>query len=154
MPSLAEIIAAEADLVSAFVFLLQQEQEVLKSGEADALPGIVERKAEITRKLAPISIARNAVLARADLPPDRAGIDAWLKCNTADKAVRLNWEKLQTLAAEARELNRVNGELIQLRLQNNSQALETLRSAANRQELYSADGQANTAHTRRIIDSA
>ena len=45
MSSLADILAAEADAVSAFVFLLQQEQAALKTGDADALPAIVEKKA-------------------------------------------------------------------------------------------------------------
>jgi flagella synthesis protein FlgN len=154
MPSLATIIAAEADLVSAFVLLLKDEQEALKAGKADALPAIVERKTDTVRKLAPVSSARNAELSRAGLAPDRAGIDAWLAKRPMDKDVRLQWTKLQTLAAEAKELNRVNGELIRIHMQSNSQALETLLSTSNRQELYSADGLAASSTTRRINDSA
>lgn len=154
MPSLANIIAAEAGLVSAFVLLLKEEQEALKAGNADALPAIVERKTETVHKLAPVSSARNSELARAGLAPDRAGIDAWLSKHPMDKDVRQQWTKLQILAAEAKELNRVNGELIRIHMQNNSQALETLLSTSNRQELYSADGLAASATTRRINDSA
>lgn len=154
MPSLADIIAAEADVVSAFVLLLQEEQGALKEGHADELAGIIERKSATAQKLAPLSIARNATLAHAGLAPDRDGIEAWLNRQPADKAVRQNWEKLQALAAEARELNRLNGELIRLRMQHNAQALEALLSHASRQDLYSADGQAAAAAPRRIIDSA
>jgi flagella synthesis protein FlgN len=154
MPSLANIIAAEAGLVSAFVLLLKEEQEALKAANADALPAIVERKTDTVRKLAPVTSARNTELARAGLAPDRAGIDAWLLKYPTDKDVRLQWTKLQTLAAEAKELNRVNGELIRIHMQSNSQALETLLSTNNRQELYSADGLAASATTRRINDSA
>jgi len=153
MPSLANIIAEEADLVSAFVLLLNEEQEALKLGKADLLPGIVERKAAATGKLAPISAARNSELSRAGLKPDRAGVEAWLEKQPADKLVRQHWQKLQSLAAEAKELNRLNGELIRLRMQNNAKALEILLSNANRQDLYSADGQAAPATSRRIIDS-
>lgn len=154
MPSLAEIIAAEADLVSAFVLLLNEEQDALKLGKADLLPGIVERKAAITGELAPVSAARNAELGRTGLMQDRAGVEAWLEKQPTDKLVRQHWQKLLSLAAEAKELNRVNGELIRLRMQNNTQVLEILLSTANRQDLYSADGQAAPATTRRIIDSA
>ena len=154
MPSLADIIAAEADVVSAFVLLLQEEQEALKTGQADDLQGIIERKSTATQKLAPLSIARNATLTRAGLAPDRNGIDAWLQKQPADKAVRQNWDKLQSLAAEAKELNRLNGELIRLRMQHNAQALEALLSHANRQDLYSADGQTAPSTHPRIIDSA
>ena len=154
MPTLAEIIAAEADVVSAFVLLLLEEQEALKEGNADALPGIIDRKMAVTQNLPPLSIARNTQLLGAGLAADRAGIDAWLQKHPGDKAVRQHWDKLQGLAAEAKELNRLNGELIRLRMQNNAQALEALLSAAHRQDLYSADGQAASAAPRRIIDSA
>lgn len=154
MPALAEIIAAEADVVSAFVLLLTEEQEVLKAGSPDALSGIIERKTEVARKLAPLAAARNTELARGGCTADRPGIDAWMDKHPGDKGVRQHWEKLQTLAAEAKELNRVNGELIRLRMQNNAQALEALLATANRQDLYGADGQAAPAAPRRIIDSA
>ncbi|MBI2307818.1 MAG: flagellar protein FlgN [Rhodocyclales bacterium] len=151
---MADLIAAEADVVSAFVLLLKEEQEILKAGSPEALPDVVERKTEVARKLAPLATARNTELARAGFAADRPGIDAWLKKQPGDKGVRQHWERLQALAAEAKELNRVNGELIRLRMQNNAQALEALLAAANRQDLYGADGQAAQATTRRIIDSA
>jgi flagellar biosynthesis protein FlgN len=154
MPTLAEIIATEADVVSAFVLLLKEEQEALKLGHAELLPEIVARKAATVGKLAPISAARNAALAQAQLAADRAGIEAWLEKNPADKAVSLHWENLQSLAAEARELNRLNGELIRLRMHHNAEILECLLAKSNRQDLYSADGQTAPAAARRIIDSA
>ncbi len=154
MPALADIIAAEADVVSAFVVLLKEEQEVLKAGSADALPGIVERKTATALKLSPLTAARNAEFSRAGAATNRVGIEAWLTKLPPDDAVCRNWQRLQILAEEARELNRVNGQLIQLRMQTNNQALEALLAAANRQDLYGADGQAATGSTRRIIDSA
>ncbi|MFC5303335.1 flagella synthesis protein FlgN [Azospira restricta] len=154
MPALADVIAAEADVVSAFVALLKEEQEVLKTGSADALPALVDRKTATVQQLAPLTAARNGELARAGFAADRPGIDAWLAKNPGDRNVRQQWQKLQALAAEARELNRVNGELIRLRMHNNAQALETLLAASQRQDLYGADGQATQAAPRRIIDSA
>lgn len=154
MPALADLIAAEAEVVSAFVLLLKEEQEILKAGSPDALPDVVERKSEVARKLPPLASARNAELARAGFAADRAGIDAWMGKHPGDQGVRRHWERLQTLAGQAKELNRVNGELIRLRMQNNAQALDALLAAANRQDLYGADGQAAPATSRRIIDSA
>lgn len=154
MAALADSIAAEAGLVSTFVRLLGEEQEILKNGHPDALPPLIERKTATALELAAVSASRNMILRQAGFAADRAGMESWLKANPADQAVHDQWNKLQTLAAEAKELNRVNGELIQLRMQNNSQALEVLIAAANRQDLYGADGQASQAATRRIIDSA
>jgi flagellar biosynthesis protein FlgN len=154
MPTLAETLAAEAAAVAVFVQHLKDEQAALEAGNADALPDLVERKSAAVRALAPLSAVRNAALAGDGLPTDRAGIEAWLTKRPNDLAVRQGWQKLQALASEAQELNRVNGELIRLRMQNNAQALEALINAATRQELYSADGQATPGAIRRIIDSA
>lgn len=154
MPTLADLIAAEAGVVAAFVVLLKEEQEILKAGNPEALPDLIERKTDTAQKLAPLAAARNSELARAGFATDRAGIDAWLAKHPGNQGVRQQWQQLQTLAAEAKELNRVNGELIRLRMQNNAQALEALLAAAHRQDLYGADGQATQAATRRIIDSA
>lgn len=153
MPSLADILAAEAGAVSAFVSLLEQEQEALKAGDADALPAIVDQKAAAARQLAPISASRNTELARCGLSGDRDGMLAWLDKHPQDGAARRHWETLQALAAEARELNRVNGELIRMRMNHNAQMLETLL-ASNRQDFYGADGQTSASAARRIIDSA
>lgn len=154
MSVLADIIKTEADEVSAFVLLLGEEQDALKSGNPEALPDIVARKSAVAGRISALTGRRNIALARDGLPADRPGVTGWLERNPGDNAVRKSWERLQQLAEEARELNRVNGELIQIRLQANSQALEALLSAANRQDLYGADGQAEQAATRRIIDSA
>lgn len=150
---LAEILKAEADAVSAFVFLLGEEQSALKQGDADALPSIIERKAAATARLAPLSAARNALLEKSGLSRDRSGMEAWLRQHPGDVAVRDHWQRLLERAAEAQELNRLNGELIHLRMGHNAQMLEALR-AANRQDLYGADGQATLGTPRRVIDSA
>ena len=150
---LAEILKAEADAVSAFVFLLGEEQSALKQGDADALPSIIERKATATSRLAPLSAARNALLEKTGLSRDRSGMEAWLRQHPGNVAVRDRWQRLLELAAEAQELNRLNGELIHLRMGHNAQMLEALR-AANRQDLYGADGQATLGTPRRVIDSA
>lgn len=153
MPSLREWLATEADAVSAFVFLLREEQEALTSGNADVLPGIVGKKATASAHLASISAARNAELASQGYASDKAGMVNWLARHAQDQSTEAAWKRLQELAAEARELNRLNGELIHLRMSHNAQMLEVLL-AANRQDLYGADGQTSATTTRRIIDSA
>ncbi len=153
MPSFADLINAEADAASAFVFLLREEQEALVAGNTDALTGIVERKAATAAALAPLSASRASALVRHGLAGDKAGMETWLSRNPKDQAASAAWQRLQALATEARELNRVNGELIRLRMSHNAQMLEVLL-AANRQDFYGADGQTSTATPRRIIDSA
>ena len=154
MPSLAEIIAAEADMVSAFVALLREEQEILKSGTPDALPSVVERKTVLAARLNPQSQLRNRTLAAAGHATDRVGMEAWLKQHGDDAATRKAWTRLLDLAREAHELNRLNGELIRVRQQHAAEALDALLPGL-RQDIYGASGgQGTPTTTRRIIDSA
>jgi hypothetical protein len=88
MPTLAEIIAAEADVVSAFVLLLLEEQEALKEGNADALPGIIDRKWR-SRELPPLPCPQRDTYACGS-GTDRTALMPAAK-QPADKAVRQNW---------------------------------------------------------------
>lgn len=153
MSSLADILAAEADAVSAFVRLLQEEQEALKSASADLLPPLLERKNASAPVLAELSRRRSGALAALGFSGTHAEAGVWLAARPAEALARKHWQRLQALAAEARELNRLNGELIRLRMGHNAQLLEALL-AANRQELYGADGQTSSIAAHRIIDSA
>lgn len=154
LKQLAETIATETEIVAVFVRLLQEEQEALTSGNADALTGIVEEKTATAIKLSPVVTARNAGFIRAGAASGNAGITIFLAARPDDDPLKLRWQKLQELVAEASELNRVNGRLIHLRLQATSQALEALIAATHRHDLYGADGQATTGISSRIIDSA
>ncbi|MEF8711241.1 MAG: flagellar export chaperone FlgN [Candidatus Accumulibacter propinquus] len=63
------------------------------------------------------------------------------------------WSLLLSLASQAHELNRVNGDLIQLRMHHNAQALEVLLGGNGALGLYGPDGQ-NAASSARISDNA
>lgn len=153
MPTLAEIIKAEADLASAFVIVLEEEQEVLKAGNPDALAAMADRKSALIGRLNPQSAARNQVLHGAGLPNDRPGMEAWLRNHPKDAATRREWERLLEVTRRAHELNRVNGELIRLRQQHNAETLDALLPGL-RQDVYSPEGQTTPLTGRRIIDSA
>jgi len=153
MSSLGELLAAEADAVAGFVRLLSEEQEALKSANADLLAPILERKNAAVPTLAELARRRGGALAALGFSGAQTKTDDWLATRPDLAACRQHWQRLQSLAAEARELNRLNGELIRLRMSHNAQLLEALL-AANRMELYGADGQTSSVAARRIIDSA
>lgn len=153
MTTLAGILRAEADLASAFVILLEEEQEALKKGDADALPALVERKAATIAKLTPHSALRNRTLANEGLPADRPGVEKWLRQHPKEQSARKEWERLLEITRQAQELNRVNGELIRLRQKHTAETLDALLPGL-RQDLYSPEGQTSSLTGRRIIDSA
>jgi flagella synthesis protein FlgN len=79
---------------------------------------------------------------------------AWCAAHPGGDAARDLCSSLLSLASRARELNRVNGELIQLRMQHNALALEALMGASGTLALYGPDGQSTPPSGRRISDRA
>ena len=149
---LRTLIENEASLLNQFVGLLRREQTSLSQGAAEELPELAEQKNGLVIQLNDLSARRAAFLESHAFPTDRAGIDAWL-AREKDQDAAAAWQNVLTLASEARELNRVNGELIQIRMQFTAKALEALSGAKNSLELYGPDGQSTKPGSRRINDA-
>jgi flagella synthesis protein FlgN len=154
MSDLSNIVEAEAEVVARFVSLLQAEQITLGNGDTDQLSRVTEQKNIIAAELSALAARRNAALAEQKIAPDRPGMEAWLNSHKHDQLLNSLWSKVIALASEARELNRVNGELIQIRMRHNAQALEALRSASRPLSLYGPNGQTSTFSSRSINDAA
>ena len=151
---LRQWLAEEAAAVSRFVVLLQREQNQLSQGETGELPALAEQKAGLAATLQRLAEQRNAWLAAQNHPADRVGLESWLDQHPAATDVAVHWEKIITLAAEARELNRLNGELIDLHLRHNALTLHALRGGRDSLDLYGTDGQSRVAGGGRINASA
>lgn len=152
--SLHAFIAAENDVLRQFLALLKDEQTSLSSGATENLSLISEQKSKCALQLNSLAAERNSFLTSHGLLTDRSGVEAWLDTHNEDKVSRAAWENTLLLAAEARELNRINGELIKIRLQYNAKALEALQGGSNSLDLYGPDGQSTPFGNRRINDAA
>jgi flagella synthesis protein FlgN len=148
-----QALAAEAEAVQQFVELLKLEQTALTKGSTDMLPELAERKGKLAVHLSGLAVQRNAALAAQGLGADRAGIAAWCAKHPSDKKADQAWAMILALAGEARELIRLNGELINIRMQYNSKALEALHGGNSSLDLYGPDGQATPPGNRRINDA-
>jgi len=150
---LLQVLSAEAGCIEHFIALLETEQAALKTGEVDQLPGLADAKSALATKLAKLAAERGQALSNEGCSSDRAGIAAWSARHPQEKDAPRLWTEIAALAAKARELNRVNGELIALRMQYNAKALEALRGGDKALDLYGPDGQATGAVSRRINDA-
>jgi len=151
---LLQVLLSESEAVQRFTELLLREQDALKSAQTDELPTFAENKTQLAQALNQLSAQRNSVLAASGFASDRAGIEAWCAKHASEKRVAEVWEAILTLAREARELNRLNGELIAIQLQYNAKALDALRGGDSALKLYGRDGQAQMISSRRINDAA
>ena len=148
-----QIISAEVDAVRSFISLLQGEQTVLSNGKTDDLPELIEKKNQLAIELTTLAGQRNTLLTKHGFATDRAGVEAWCAKHPKEKTISEAWTTILSLAKEARELNRLNGELIQIRMQYNNKALETLLGQNKALDLYGPDGQSTSPGHRRINDA-
>jgi flagella synthesis protein FlgN len=146
-------LPAEPERMTALVELMKQEQQFLVAADADGLAGITPRKVALVQELAQLSRERHGALGNAGFLTSEAGMEPWLAA-PGDEAARSAWTGLLALTAEAKELNRVNGMLINRQMAHNQTVLNALRTptAAPESTLYGAKGQTfGSAPSRRFV---
>jgi flagella synthesis protein FlgN len=143
MPSPISTVSEEQQHVSSLIELMKQEQQLLVAADADGLASLTPQKNALLQALAELSAQRHAALAAAGCEGSEAGMEPWLAVGGNDEA-RSQWKALLELAREAKELNRVNGMLINKQLAHNQGVLNALRmpAGADAGGMYGASGQA------------
>lgn len=133
---IATCLQLELAAVGAFLEILRREQEALIEGKIEQLEVLASDKAQMAGQLAELAARRNRGLASRSLDPGRERMEACL----ADAKAAGAWRDLQGLVQAARQLNRTNGEMIEVRLQHNQQAIAALQGAAGAVSLYGPKG--------------
>jgi flagellar biosynthesis protein FlgN len=129
MNSPASTLASERQLLATLTELLQEEQRVLVAADADSVATITPRKIQLVQQLAAQAAIRHRALGAAGFESAEAGMEPWLAAqNSTD--VRAEWEQLLDATREAKELNRINGMLINKQLAYNQQKLAELGTDA------------------------
>lgn len=137
----------ECAALRAFVVLLDDEQRTLLGQHTEELLSLAEAKTQLASKIAALSSARQKYV-----PQGTRDTAEWLKQN-APQALPV-WLEARKLAAHVQRLNQTNGELIQIKLRYNQQALGVLFSAAQSTAgLYGANGQPNQPSASRTLGS-
>ena len=145
-------LAQEAKLVEQFVTVLQQEQTALSEGATERLADYIEQKNQLVTELNFLAEQRNNELLAQNLSADRSGLNAWFKAHPEEQKALQTWTKILALVSEARELNRLNGELVNVRLQHTARNLEALRNSKDPLDLYGPDGKSAFPGQQRIHD--
>ncbi|ADE10802.1 flagella synthesis protein FlgN [Sideroxydans lithotrophicus] len=137
----------ECAALRAFVVLLEDEQRCLLGQRTEELLPLAEAKVQLTNKIAALAEARQRFL-----PPGTNDMAGWLKRNVPQGLTA--WQETRQLATQVYRLNQTNGELIQIKLRYNQQALGVLYGAAQGTAgLYGADGQPNQPSASRMLGS-
>ena len=150
MDQLAFAIGQEEAELKLFIAALEEEQGALKSGNTDLLERIVLNKNKHIEALARLGHRRNALLKAAQFAEDREGLTQWAGACGKNELLA----GFLHFADEAKELNRLNGQLIAIRLTSTQSALAALTPhRAAGQGLYGPRGQTKFSTGYRLIDT-
>lgn len=152
MERIALQIRGEAAAINTFLGLLRAEQQALVEGDMEALGAVVQKKDEGLAGLMNYAQQRKAMLAAlAGGHEPQAGESPEFGPGAPGELLRREWSRLLALSAEAAEINRVNGQIINQRRQKCDEALAILTASASRQNVYGPDGSSGRTSFSRSI---
>jgi flagella synthesis protein FlgN len=133
----------EQQLIGSILELMKSEQQFLVSADADGLASINPKKLQLAQKMAELSRLRHRALGAAGFLPSESGMEPWLAVGGNDE-LRSQWNSLLELTREAKELNRVNGMLVNKQMAHTQGMLNALRPAAAGTSVYGPGGHATS----------
>jgi flagella synthesis protein FlgN len=141
----------EQQVIGSIVELMKTEQQLLIGADADGLSTITPNKLQLAQRAATLARVRHKALAAAGFSAGEAGMEPWLAVGGSDEQ-RQDWNRLLDLTREAKELNRVNGMLVNRQLGQAQAALGALRGTAHGAGVYGPGGQTvSTGPSRRFV---
>ncbi len=136
-------LRAEYEALQSFLEVLEHEQRSLLSGQTETLIDLADHKTRLVEQLTQLAEQRRKLQPAPGVPP--AGKE--------DSDSQQLWTSIRQMAARAEQLNHTNGELIQIKLRHNQQALTVLHNAAQSATLYGPDGQTSIPVSGRNLGS-
>jgi flagella synthesis protein FlgN len=136
----------EEHIMSTLLDVLRQEQQLLVKAEIDSLQAVTTRKTALVTQMTLLSAQRHRALGKAGFPAQESGMDAWIAASgeARDESATL-WQALLEHTREAKELNRINGMLINKQMGHTQGALQALRpQGAAQNNFYGPGGMSTT----------
>jgi flagella synthesis protein FlgN len=136
----------EEHIMSTLLDVLRQEQQLLVKAEIESLQAVTTRKTALVTQMTLLSAQRHRALGKAGFPAQESGMDAWIAASgeARDESAAL-WQALLAHTREAKELNRINGMLINKQMGHTQGALQALRpQGAAQNNFYGPGGMSTT----------
>lgn len=149
----ADCLLEEQQAVRALMQLLQQEREQLIAADIETIAALTEAKAKAASRMAELAAQRHQLLAAAGFEANESGMKKWLENTATSSAATSSWHELIELATAGKELNRVNGILINKQMVRNQNVLNILQhGSVQGNSVYGPDGQtASKSVSRHIV---
>lgn len=130
----------DAQLVQDLLETLSREQTCLVKADVDSIEALLEEKSVLLQRISITAKSRYAALAANGFDASEAGMLAWLK-RQAKPAYHVQWENFQKVLSQAKEMNRLNGILINKHFNRNQQLLNHLQGNSSSSGVYGKNGQ-------------
>ncbi len=129
----------DAKLVEQLLWLLMREQTSLINADIDAVEDLLDEKSKLLQNISTSIQARYDTLSKLGFDANENGMSAWVEKRGTPEQVQF-WKDFQQTLSRAKEMNRLNGQLINKHFNVNQQALNMLQGGASA-GVYGANGQ-------------
>jgi flagella synthesis protein FlgN len=133
----------ESRTVEQLTAVMLKEQDDLIKANIENIPSLLEEKSQLVQQLSRLTHQRYQQLSALGFQASEDGMLAWEKSNK-DLSLNSAWTNLRLSLEKTRELNRLNGLLINKHLTRNQQALQALQVNSGTPNLYGPNGQTTT----------
>jgi flagella synthesis protein FlgN len=138
----------DAKLVSNLLEVLTREQSSLVMADIDAIEIAMEEKSFLLQNISITANSRYAALAASGFEANESGMIIWLK-RQEKPALSESWAHFQKSISQAKEMNRLNGLLINKHFNRNQQLLNHLQGNSANGSVYGKNGQAKSQSSSR-----
>ncbi|HBT31457.1 MAG TPA: hypothetical protein DEB15_00800 [Pusillimonas sp.] len=126
----------ELKLTEQFLSILQEEAQILETGQPDDLNRTTSLKEGVAQELHSATQQRGALLEALNLPNNLQGLRAAAQTPELSASI----EQLRVLSGRAQRLNEQNGAIINALLTNTQRMMATLQTLSGANTVYDASG--------------
>jgi flagella synthesis protein FlgN len=132
----------DARLANQLIEVMHQEQVALIHGDIDEIEVLLTEKSTLLQRINLAVLSRYESLTAGGFEGSEAGMLDWLKKESNPNLNRA-WNAFKKTLIEAKEINRLNGLLINRQFNLNQQTLQQLQGNAGKGETYGRSGKAD-----------
>ena len=142
----------ELKTITCLIDLMKQEQQFLVAANTDGLATLTPLKTQLIEHMAALAAQRHQSLAHEGCAASETGMTSWLE-RMSNPAVDGSWQQLLAKTADAKELNRVNGMLINKHMAHNQGLINAMRTPAGAADtsFYGPQGQTTAVTGKRRL---
>ncbi|MEN8178122.1 MAG: flagellar protein FlgN [Pseudomonadota bacterium] len=150
----SQILEIEIEQVQVLLELLNEEYRLLQLTSPEPLERLTEEKQRQIEKLEATVAQQNDFLRQHDLPPNRQGIEIFIKKYPAGSRINEQWRIFEQRLDTSRKQNEINGSMLAQNRQQITNTLNLLRGVAQGQKIYGPSGEARSTQTAKFLGSA